>query len=185
MRNGSERGAYRSAPGKREFEAANKAIDFNHGTTAFGNSSKATAVATRFSAEMKQFREAQFEGGKKNGFSTSEHEFMSYCDLRTNQCVFLVHVPELRRYTSEAKLSMCVLAWETAQRLLRERKLGQPGMKLYVGVRGVLFYERVTIGNYLPDLSEANTGITSVKEGFESKEQLFPAFYDPAAPLGN
>ena len=177
-RNTSQRGTHHHAPGKAEFEEANHTIDFNRGTVAFGNSTRATAIANFFSQEMKQFRENQFQGGKKNGFSASEHEFMTYCDLRTNQCIILVHVPELRRYTSEAKNSISILGWETAQRLLRERKVGQVGMKLFVGVRGAIFYERVMTGNYIPNPSEENTGITSTKEGFDSKEQLYGAFDD-------
>jgi hypothetical protein len=176
LRNTSDHTPYPSSPGRAEFEVANKTIDFNRGTIAFGNSTKAIFIANFFSQKLKQFRETQFEGGKKNGFSVSEHEFMTYCDLQTNQCIFLVHVPELRRYTSDAKTAMSALAWETAQRVLRETKAGQTGQKLFVGVRGAIFYERVMIGNYVADLSDENKCMLTSTEGFESKERLYPAF---------
>src|SRR4029078_3340690 len=99
---------------------------------AFGNTPKARELAQLVSSKMKQLDEAEFSGGKKNGFSASKHEFMTYCELRSNQCIVLVHVPELRRYDKEAKDAVCDLTWKTAQEALRSTRTGQAGFVLAV-----------------------------------------------------
>lgn len=156
------------------FDEANRQIGVNHGAVAFGNSSRAIAVAGDVSRSMKTLRELGFEGGKKNGFSVSNHEFLTYCDLREGQCIVLIHVPELRRFTAEAKDSLAAMAWGQTQTALRQRKAGTPGMKLVVGLRGIALYDRAIMGDYVSDPEAKDSGLKeTLKDGRDELERAF------------
>ena len=90
-----------------------------------------------------------FSEGKKDAYSISKGEFLTYCQLNADSCVFLVHVPELRRFTIDAKKSMCTLAWANAQSILKAR-INSPPRTLAVGVKGAVLYESIMIGNPVP-----------------------------------
>jgi hypothetical protein len=156
------------------FDAANEQISVHHDRVAFGNSDKAIAVADKISRSMKTMREVAFAGGKKNGLSMSGHEFLSYCELRDGQCIVMVHVPELRRFTSGAKDSLAKLAWLMTQAALTSEKAGTPGMKVLVGLRGIALYDRVMKGDYVSDATTKENGLVeTVKDGREVLEVAF------------
>ena len=158
------------------FDAANRQIDVNHGQGAFGNSSKAISVASDISRSMKVLRELGFEGGKKNGLSASKHEFLTYCDLREGQCIVLIHVPELRRFTAGAKDSLANMAWGRTQAALRQQNAGAPGMKVIVGMRGIALYDRVMSGRFVADLEAQDSGLAgTVNDGRGELERHFEA----------
>lgn len=160
--------------GEAAFRAANGKIDRHDGVVAMGNSSAAVAVAGKFSSAMKSLREVAFESGKKSGYSASKNQFLTFCDLRDSQCIILVHVPELRKFTADAKDAMCSLAWAQAQAALRSQATAQAGMKLIVGVRGFALYERVMTGVYVPEAAGAGDGLTSSEKN--AKESLYQYF---------
>jgi hypothetical protein len=146
----------------------------NHGEVAFGNSSSAIAVASDVARSMKVLRELGFEGGKKNGLSMSKHEFLTYCDLRDGQCIVLIHVPELRRFTTGAKDSLATMAWGRTQAALRQHNLGTPGMKVVVGMRGIALYDRVMSGQFVADAEVKDNGLTATeKDGRDELERWF------------
>lgn len=156
------------------FDAANEQISVHHDRVAFGNSDKAIAVAGRISRSLKTMREVAFQGGKKNGLSISGHEFLSYCELRDGQCIVMVHVPELRRYTADAKDSLGKLAWFMTQAALRSEQAGTPGMKVLVGLRGIALYDRVMKGDYVSDAEKKENGLfETVKDGRKELEEAF------------
>lgn len=164
----------RSSTPRSVFDAANQQISVHHDRVAFGNSDKAIAVAGKISRSMKTVREAAFEGGKKNGLSMSGHEFLSYCELRDGLCIVMVHVPELRRFTSDAKDSLAKLAWMMTQSALRSEQAGTPGMKVLVGLRGIALYDRVMKGEYVADTETKDNGpAETVKDGREILEAAF------------
>lgn len=158
------------------FDAANRQIDVNHGQAAFGNSPTAIAVAGDVSRSMKVLRELGFEGGKKDGLSASKHEFLTYCDLREGQCIVLVHVPELRRFTAGAKDSLANMAWGRTQAALRQQKAGAPGLKVIVGMRGIALYDRVMSGRFVADSEAQDNGLSgTVEDGREELKRYFEA----------
>ncbi len=169
-----------AGPGAAEFETANRPLNINHGTVAFGNSTKAQEVAAQFSKAMKARREAEFTAGKKGAISMSKGEFLTHCELRDDRCVILVHVPELRRYQSEAKETMAYLAWETAQSVLKEKGVGKDKMSLVVGVRGVLLYDRVMVGKYVDDPKQLESSIKETETESGGKA-LLHFWFKPAA----
>jgi hypothetical protein len=169
-------------PGEAQFKLADHDIEMYRGNVAYGNSPKALAAATRFSSSMKKLRAALFDGGKPSGFSLSHHEFLTCCELQATQCVFIVHVPELRRFNDSARNSLGTLAWLTAQQALQAEQAGKPGMGLAVGLRGVTLYDRVLIGTYAPDASSATNGPSETITGPHPEETLFPWFRSAEAP---
>jgi hypothetical protein len=163
-----------SSSGAGAFELANSQIDLNNGPVAFGNNDKAIAVASDVSRSLKALRDLGFEGGKKNGLSVSKHEFLTYCDLRERQCIVLMHVPELRRFTSGAKDSLAKMAWGRTQTALRQNNVGAPGMKVVVGMRGIALYDRVMSGHYVADADAKDNGLgNTVKDGRDDLERYF------------
>jgi len=156
------------------FDAANRQIDVNEGQTAFGNSSKAITVASDVARSMKVLRDLGFEGGKKNGLSVSKHEFLTYCDLREGQCIVLLHVPELRRFTAGAKDSLAKMAWGRTQTALRQQNAGAPGMKVVVAMRGIALYDRVMSGQFVADPEVTGQGLVETKkDGRDDLERWF------------
>jgi hypothetical protein len=168
-----------------QFNVANHQLDLYRGTAAFGNSPKAVAVADRFSSGLKNLRTALFEGGKRDGFSLSHNEFLTCCELQENQCILLVHVPELRRFTDSAKVSLGAVAWLAAQQALQAEQVGKPGMKLALGLRGVALYDRVLLGTFAPDSSAATNGLSETLTGLHPEHRLFPWFQSPQPPASS
>ena len=170
-----EAGGRARQPGQAEFMAANRQIHTYHGSTGFGNSPKAVAVAARFSSNMKKMRELFFEKGSSGGISLSQHEFLTCCELQETHCVLIVHVPELRRFTDSAKTSLSTLVWFTAQQTLASEQAGKPGMKLAIGLRGAVLYDRVLTGTFNADSSPTN-GPGNTITGAAPEKNLYPWF---------
>lgn len=161
------------------FAAANREINTHHGSAAFGNSPKAVAAATSFSKQMKKMRDLLFEAGKKDGFSVSDHQFLTYCELHDSECAFIVHVPELRRFSKEAKESLGTLAWITAQSALKEQQITNSAMRLAVGLRGIVLYDRVLLGTLQGDIEAKNNTLTETVVGSNPEQRLSPFFEIP------
>jgi hypothetical protein len=165
-----------NTPGKAAFDKANQTITRYEGSTAFGNSAEGIASASDFSRSMKSLQAIGFRGGREDGYSASKHEFLTYCDLRPSQCIILVHVPELRRYSAAAKDTLCDLCWMRGQAALRNQKVGTNGMKLVIGVRGIVLYDRIMTGTYVADATEGTPGLASTSRN--STELLYSYFDD-------
>jgi hypothetical protein len=125
---------------------------------------------------MKKMREVLFEGGKKTGVSLSDHQFLTYCELRDSQCAFIVHVPELRRFSSGAKESLGTLAWLTAQNALQENGVTNSEMRLAVGLRGIALYDRVLLGKVTATAEAAKHGLAETVVGGRPEQRLRPFF---------
>jgi hypothetical protein len=168
-------------PGQAQFNNANRQINTYQGGVAFGNSPKAVAVAERFSSSMKKLRQVMFEGSKQEVLSVSHHEFLTCCELQENQCALIVHVPELRRFSSSAKQTLGTLAWVTAQQALQGEQAGKPGMKIAVGLRGIALYDRVLIGTFDPE-APVPKSLTETVTGSDPEQRLHPWFQSPPRP---
>jgi hypothetical protein len=57
----------------------------------------------------------------------------------------VVHVPEYRKFTGDAKKTLAKLAWMVAQNVARDEL--EPGDHLAVGLRGVISYGAVMVGD--------------------------------------
>jgi len=85
--------------GEKEFGNANTRIDSFQGTTAFGNSPEAVKLARHFSEAFKTGRAQTFTPGfKLEILDHTRGEFMTWCELHAQECAFIVHVPQLRKF---------------------------------------------------------------------------------------
>lgn len=168
--------AERTASREAAFEAANRLIIGHSGGAAYGNTEEARQLAEKFSTEIQTLREAFFTKRKKEPkFSLTKGEFLTYCRLSEDACVFLVHVPDLRKFTDEAKSSLADLAWATAQSVVRSGTK-KPPSEIAVGIRGVLLYDTVLIGNYIADENSEEDGVLIRESGNSSRELLHDYF---------
>ena len=147
-----------------------------------GNSVEAQQLARGMSDTMAKIRETLFEKSKRESILDSHDGFKTYCDLQEGQCVFLIHVPELRRFTEQAKESLGKTAWAVGQSLLRSSKEATPGMRLAIGLRGIAAFDRVLTGKFEAEHSNtpAQSGLGEVKEGFGCERELYSWFASPS-----
>jgi hypothetical protein len=173
----------KAASGEAGFKAANSQISVKSGASAKGNSEAAVKLAAEFSNDIRTLREAFFTQRKKKPlFSLSDGEFLTYCRLDDQACVFLVHIPDLRKFSKDAKADLADLAWTTAQTVVRSN-LETPPPQLAVGVRGVMFYDRTMAGK-LQTGEQPGDGIESRKSGTGSESLLFTFFKSDVVPEG-
>lgn len=166
------------SPGEIAFRRANRLIISGHGRVAFGNTPDAVRLAENFSKELKAVRaEAFTEGEGKSDLFTAltKSEFQTYCLVSSDACVFLVHVPELRRFSPGAKELMGDLAWGTAQRIVHTGGPSPPA-RLAVGVKGELSYDPILIGRFVSNPSTMGEGIETRASGVASMRLLHPFF---------
>lgn len=159
-------------PGEEEFRSANNKLGPG-GPTASGNNEKATHLAADMSKLMKADREKNFSHGGKKSVMDERDEFRTYCNLQEDQCVFLIHVPELHLFTVEAKQSLADAAWFFGQGLV-----GKSGehVRLAVALRGIAAYDRVLTGEYAPGTDEKWSLKPTVYDGFKCEKQIIPWF---------
>lgn len=168
--------AERQASGEAAFDEANRKIVGSSGGTAHGNSDEARRLAEKFSTDIQVMREAFFTKRKKQPvLSLTEGKFPTYCRLDDKACVFLVHVPDLRKFTDDAKESMAELAWMTAQSVLRTGTENPPA-RIAVGIRGALLYDAVLVGDFVADEESADDGIRQREKGMLSTKFLHTFF---------
>jgi len=161
--------------GEAAFREANRQIIANRGTVAFGNNPEAITLARDYSRSLKILRDGFFTEGNKNAYSMAKGEFLTYCQLNGDACVFLVHVPELRRFTRDAKESLTELAWINAQAVLKAGT-SPPPSTVAVGVKGAMLYEAILIGDFVPEPQGKSDGIKTRGSGIQANELLFPFF---------
>lgn len=163
------------APGEAEFREANRVIIANRGTVAFGNNAAAIALAERYGTDLKLLRESLFTEGKEGAYSLAKGEFLTFCHRTETTCVFLVHVPELRRFTEEAKQSLVELAWLNAQAVLKN-SAEPPPATVAIGVKGAVLYEAIWVGKFDPDAPGVDGGVETRTAGLEGTRLLYPFF---------
>jgi len=168
------------ASGEAAFREANRQIIGNRGTVAFGNSSEAISLAQDYSKSLKILRDGFFTEGKKGAYSVSKGDFLTYCQWNGDSCVFLVHVPELRRFTTDAKKSLTELAWINAQSVLKA-STQKPPKTVVVGVKGAVLYEAVLVGDFISD-PKGKDGVRTRGSGISGTELLYPFFASPGQP---
>jgi len=148
--------------GEQEFDSADTQINSFQGTNAFGNSPQAVELANRFSEALKTRRAEMFTPGSKlEILDNTRGEFITFCELHTEECAFIVHVPQLRKYDKnvfedvDARKLLARLAWTTAQEVLKKQGADKPEMELAVGLRGISQYGPIMLGYY--DVSSKGT----------------------------
>ena len=109
-----------------------------------GNNERAKELAREFGEQMKELRNEIFSEAK--GMDLTEGRFVTYCELREGSCLFISQAPMLRKFEDEAKDQLGTLAWAVARQITRNDL--QPTDQLGVGLRGMLRYGQIRIGNH-------------------------------------
>jgi hypothetical protein len=142
-------------PGVAEFtEAAKLTISARRGVGQ-GNVDEARVLAKELSTRLKIARSELITRTKERdpNLPLTNEEFVVFCQLNEGACAFIVHVPELRRYTSEAKELIAIAAYVSAAEVLNTAKMGQV-QKLAVVTRGNMFFDQGWIGSYQLGIEE-------------------------------
>jgi hypothetical protein len=158
-------------PGEAELWAAENFIRAYESSESSGNSPGAIAFADQFSRSLRVSRQFMFTEGKAGSTSLSQGRFLTYCFLKEDSATVLVHVPELRRYTDDAKLTLEEFAWGLATSYASSK---HPEVKkLALGIKGPLNYSAIITG--LVNEKEPLKGI-EVRHPTTSTEPLWPFF---------
>lgn len=169
---GSTASRYQS-PGAQEFNAANEMIISDQHGVANGNSPEALQIAQRFSNQIAILRNALFSGGDEKAFSLSDGNFVTYCAVNGQRCAIIVHVPQLRKFTGDAKESMNELAWIVAWSAVADS--GLDITELAVGVKGAIQYSAIYTGSFDRTAEEAADPMVT-GEGLKDTKLLYPFF---------
>ena len=163
-----------SSPASKAFDDANRLISKYEQTEAFGNHEQAQEMAQEFAQLVKEGRAAGIESSRPSSASLSKGNFLTYCQLSGDKCAFLVHVPDLRHFTPEAKEWVGKLCWAVARSVCMKT---QPAPKnLSVGIRGAFLYDRILTGVLASDNPSPDAGLSLTRKGDDSKEALYPYF---------
>ncbi len=146
FRSSREKRELMAQPGHAAFLDANNLLVGGSQGIAHGNNPAAQELAKALSSRLKEAREMGIESRKSAPIvSLTRGEFITYCLLTKESCVFMVHVPDLRKFSPEAKDFITEEAWLAALAITKPHKADL--RKLAVGLRGALLYDRVASGN--------------------------------------
>ena len=163
-----------------EFRKAERKINEADGVKmGFGNNEEAAQLAESFSSKMKLGRAVIFaEKDNQSELPAPDGEYHTYCRLDDVSCVFMVHVPSLRKYKVEDRSAIADLAWRVAHGILANHGFAE-GKTLAVGTRGRVAYHRIDLGKMVSKFDSLNNnGIE--KSGTDSTllESFFPSSND-------
>lgn len=158
------------ANAERMHEAEMRIISRAGGPVGMGNSELAAEIANEFAARLKKLSDATFTGGKDRVLDLTDGEFLTFCEMHEDRCVFLVHVPQYKDYKGEVREQLSTLAWATA--VATTSKHLDAGDRLAVGMRGTLLYGDILVGSH-PGYQDAE-----VADG-GTKDDLYAFFLPP------
>lgn len=165
-------------PGEAELAVAEDFIRAYESSEASGNTAEAVVFADQFARSLRVSRQYMFTEGKAGSMNLSKGRFLTYCFLRNDSAAIVVHVPELRRYTDDAKLTLEEFAWGLATAYAASR---HPDVKkLALGIRGPLDYSAIITG--FVNETEPLKGIET-RHPVTTTQPLWP-FFLPSDALG-
>jgi hypothetical protein len=145
------------SPQEQAFDAANRQIGSYHDTVGFGNTTEAAAIATSFSETAVKLDKMFFEGKDENrAVSMTKEHFLTWCQQEPGSVLFLVHVPQFKRYKDDVRESLLQMCWSSAKIALPE---GLPeDTRLCIGLRGSVFYGGIAEGTLGSESPRLKTG---------------------------
>lgn len=170
-------------PGYADYKRAEEYVGSWSGSDGKGNNAKATDAAETFTNVLKAYRTLAVSESKSKKTTGSKDHFITWCEVQGNRCLFIVHVPELRRFEEDAKATLADGAWLAAQ--VSSKKLDLPAdAELAVAIRGDVLYDRLISGRLLvgvdsdaPDFEERmKSSIKRTKKGGALSDELIQYF---------
>jgi hypothetical protein len=167
-------------PGEAELWEAEQFVLAFEDAEAKGNSSEATEFAENFARSFRAVRHLYFTEGKPGARSFTKGRFLTYCFLTEDSLALIIHVPELRRYADDAKLTLSELAWRQAT---SAAVLEHPSVsKLAIGLKGSLNYSAIMTG--IVDAEAPMDGLEQ-RHPVTSQKPLWPYFIPDTASNQN
>lgn len=159
-------------PGTSAFKEASRSITSDGEGTYYGNTKTATELAKLFSEMVKELEGEFFSGGKENRVvSLTGEEFLTYCQLNEASVVFLVHVPQFKRYKGEVRDTLLELTWIVAQKVMEGHPKGE-SLEIAIGLRGTMMYGGSAIGT--------QSGTPKYENSFSIDEDVFYKYFEEA-----
>ena len=162
-------------PGEGEVFAAENLIRSYQDREGFGNTPEAAEFALEYARSLRTSRQLLFTTQGPSTLSMSKGHFLTYCHVCDDSVAILVHIPDLRSFSEDAKVTLAEWAWmlattRTAQQFPRAKKMA-------VGVKGVMNYAAIFTGEV--NAQAPMKGIKSRHPTFGTKP-LWPFFSSPA-----
>lgn len=183
-------GARKQQPGYKAFQVADDLLMGRSQGATHGNTPAAEALAREFSVRLKQARKLGIEARKSSSIvSLTGGEFLTYCLLTHDSCVFMVHVPDLRNFAPDAKDYIAEAAWITALAITEPSQANLRNVT--VGLRGALLYDRVIAGRAGSPTNSASLQYADIDDNVECRSFLQGYFAMPppvssaASPASN
>lgn len=127
-----------------------------------GNNPDAVRLANNYAEIMKRASDEAFTRSGKPIIQLSGGEYLTYCELHEDRCLFLVHVPSYRNFTDDAKETLVQIAWINAQLIVADELPADS--RLGVGLRGTILYGDIIVGRSPPNTEELTDGTSAEKE---------------------
>ncbi len=162
-------------PGEAEYmDVVYKQLTVYSGKEGMGNSAEAEQMAREFARKLRAGRHMFFTEGSRSLLSLTDGHFLTFCSETSNRCAFVVHVPQLRYYTPEAKTSIGELAWVLATEQVLLTSTNRNIEKLALGIRGALGMHQILLGPVNASHKPLDN-LQEKKPGHE-EEALYPFF---------
>lgn len=149
------------SPAQIAYEQANSLIGSSRGESGNGSTPEEKAAATIMAAGAAAFRDMTIEksSGRSRGIfqnvakAADAKGFTAYCKRKGDEVLFLLHVPDLRKFTDGAKEQMAENAWAAALQAVSTMPDPKP-KKMAVATRGILSYDRLVKGNVIEEFTD-------------------------------
>ncbi len=157
-----------------EFTNANRLIDIYKDKVAHGNTAAAESLAEVFATNLSSLRDEAISKGRSSSFSATKGRFLTYCHIAGNGVCFMVHVPELRKFKTDAKDAIAQLAWIVASAAAKE--MNPPATRIAIGIRGAILYDRTWVGTPVKDIDNPEATIQSRSSDSDDAKNLLSDF---------
>ena len=161
-------------PGQVATDEADNFISAYKSTEASGNTPEAIELGVEFARNLRVSRGVLIADGKA-GFGDMTHgRFLTYCFLTDESAALIVHVPGLRKFSDDAKLTLEETAWTIATNAIVSKR--PQVKKIALGIKGDLDYSSIVTG--IINQEEPLKGIETRHPTFPNKA-LWPYFIGP------
>lgn len=135
----------RQDPAEAALRDADWKVDQAKGEQALGNSTSAQAMSGEMNEFCKNLGQLIAKLGQPLPPASTDSPCVTYVETRADKVCFLVHVPNLRRFSDDMVKSSAELFWQKA-RVTAKKNLGRDDIKVGVGLRGNILYGGTAVG---------------------------------------
>jgi hypothetical protein len=167
--------ALEKKPGDSEFTEATRSISNDGDGVAHGNTAEARELAAKVSKGLGEVFENTSTVSKPDTLDHTGGKFLVFCQMNPDACVFLIHVPNLRHYDSQAQRSIAEGAYMQACVVLKES--GATNIRhVAVATRGILFYSDALLGSFPPQTPDLRKHLQTLTTQATDVPALYPYF---------